>query len=237
MPDAPPSPFQPTRWSLIQRVQGGGADGARALGQLCAEYWFPLYGWARRSGMSAEDAEDAVQGFFCDVLRKNIFAKADAGKGRLRSLLLTAFRRYQHDQRDKAHAQQRAADRTVSFDAAAGEEWYQAEARPATPDAFYDRQWALTVLEQAMQRLGAEYEKRGKGADFARLRRYLTDTDDADYTADAEALGVGSGAVRVAVHRMRERFGHALREEVAGLLPEDGNVDGELTHLLAALEA
>jgi RNA polymerase sigma factor (sigma-70 family) len=236
MPVDRPSPFQPTRWSLIQRVQSGGVDGANALGELCEAYWFPLYGWARRSGMPAEDAEDVVQGFFCDVLRKEIFARADLTKGRLRTFLLTAFRRYQHDQRDKAAAQRRGAERLVSFDAVAGEEWYQAEAEAAaTPDAFYDRQWALTVLEQAMQRLGHEYTKRGKAADFERLRRYLTDTDDADYDADADALGVGAGTIRVAVHRMRERFGEALRTEVAGLLNEDGDVEGELTHLLAAL--
>ncbi len=237
MPDAPPSPFQPTRWSLIQRVQVGGDDGARALGELCEAYWLPLFGWARRSGASPQDAEDLVQGFFCDVVRKDIFSKADLAKGRLRTLLLTAFRRFQHDQWDKTITQRRASGPTVSFDAAAGEEWYQAEAGTATPDAFYDRQWALTVLEQAMQRLGAEYTKRGKGADFAQLRRYLTDTDDADYGADATALGVSAGAVRVAVHRMRERFGHALREEVAGLLKDGSDVDGELAHLLAALES
>jgi len=232
-----PSPFQLTRWSLIQRVRNGGADGARALEELCTAYWFPLYGWARRSGMASPDAEDLVQGFFCDVLRKELFAKADLTRGRLRTFLLTAFRRYQHDQYDKAAAQRRGADRLVSFDAAAGEEWYQEEgAAAATPDAFYDRQWALTVLEQAMQRLGGEYARRGKGADFARLRRYLTDTDDAGYDADAAALSLAPGAVRVAVHRLRERFGMALRTEVAGLLHDEGEVDGELSHLLAALE-
>lgn len=232
------SPFQPTRWSLIQRVQGGGAEATRALEELCEAYWFPLYGWARRSGMSPEDAEDVVQGFFCDVLRKELFAKADLTKGRLRTFLLTAFRRYRNDQYDKASAQRHGADLIVSFDAAAGEQWYQDEAESATtPDAFYDRQWALTLLEQAMQRLGEEYAKRGKGADFERLRRYLTDTGDADYSADAVVLNVSPGTVRVSVHRMRERFGQALRTEVASLLPENGDVDGELAHLLAALEA
>jgi DNA-directed RNA polymerase specialized sigma24 family protein len=238
MPADVPSPFQPTRWSLIQRVQGGGAEGAKALAELCEAYWFPLYGWARRSGMAAPDAEDVVQGFFCDVLRKEIFAKADLSKGRLRTLLLTAFRRYRNDQYDKAGAERRGADLTVSFDAAAGEEWYlEAASGGATPDAFYDRQWALTLLEQAMRRLGDEYTKRGKGGDFDRLRRYLTETEDADYDADAVALNVTAGTVRVAVSRMRERFGQALRAEVASLLPENGDVDGELTHLLAALEA
>lgn len=238
MPDDPPSPFQATRWSLIQRVRGGGAEAAVALEELCAAYWFPLYGWARRSGASPEDAEDVVQGFFCDVLRKELFAKADASKGRLRTFLLTIFRRYQNDVRDRAAAQRRGADRVVSFDAVAGEEWYQAEVgSAATPDAFYDRQWALTVLEQAMERLGHEYARRGKGADFARLRRYLTETGDADYAGDSAALGVTLNAVKVAVCRLRERFGHALREEVATLQDAAGDVDGELAHLLAALEA
>lgn len=238
MPVEHPSPFQPTRWSLIQKVQGGGADAAKALGELCEAYWFPLYGWARRSGMAAADAEDVVQGFFCDVLRKEIFAKADLSRGRLRTLLLIAFRRYRSDQYDKAGAERRGAGLTVSFDAVAGEEWYQNEAGTAVaPDAFYDRQWALTLLEQTMQRLGEEYARRGKSKDFERLRRYLTETEDADYDADAVALGVAAGSVRVAVSRMRERFGEALRAEVAGQLPEDGDVDGELTHLLAALEA
>ena len=235
-PDAP-SPFQQTRWSLIQRVQAGGEAAAVALGELCAAYWFPLYGWARRAGASPEDAEDLVQGFFSDVLRKHLFEKADAAKGRLRTFLLTAFRRYQRDAYEKSTAQQRGADRTVSFDAMAGEEWYRAEAGATTPDAFYDRQWALTVLEQAVTRLGGEYAKRGKAADFQQLRRYLTDTGDAGYESDAEALGIGAGAVKVAVHRLRERFRGALREEVASMQFENEDVDEELAHLLRALEA
>lgn len=231
------SPFQQTRWSLIQRAQAGGGDASVAIGELCMAYWMPLYGWARRSGASPEDAEDVVQGFFGDVLRKQLFQKADAAKGRLRTFLLTAFRRYQHDVWAKAHREQRAADRTVSFDALAGEEWYRAEANlAATPDAFYDRQWAVTVLDQAMQRLGSEYAKRGKGADFERLRRYLT-AEAADYDTDAAALGVSANAVKVAVHRLRERFRDALRAEVASMQDESENVDEELAHLLRALES
>ena len=238
MNNAQDSPFQQTRWSLIQRVQAGGDAAAVALGELCAAYWFPLYGWARRSGTSPEDAEDVVQGFFSDVLRKHLFEKADSAKGRLRTFLLTAFRRYQRDAYVKANAQQRGASRTVSFDAVAGEEWYRTEEpKAATPDAFYDRQWAMTVLEQAMLRLGKEYARRGKGADFERLRPYLTNAGDADYESDAEVLGTSASAVKVAVHRMRERFGDALREEVASMQGEGEDVDEELSYLLRALEA
>jgi RNA polymerase sigma-70 factor (ECF subfamily) len=232
------TPFLPTRWSLVHRVQAGGDEAFRALGELCQAYWFPLYGWARRSGSPPADAEDLVQGFFSDVVRKRLFERADEEKGRLRTFLLTAFRRYSRDMYVKATAQQRGGDHVISFDAMAGEESYLAEgSSAATPDAFYDRQWALTVLGLAIGRLEAEYTKRGKADDFERLRPYLTEAGDADYEQDAEALGMTSGAVRVAVHRLRDRFREALREEVASMQDETEDVDEELAHLLRALEA
>lgn len=232
------TPFHATRWSLVHRVQGGGDDGARALEELCAAYWFPLYGWARRSGVPPADAEDLVQGFFANVVRKQLFARADAAKGRLRTFLLTSFRHYQRDMHDRAVTERRGAERVVSFDMLASEEAYLAEGvTAATADAFFDRQWALTVLDRAVQRVAEEYAQRGKAADFAQLRRYLTEAAPADYDLDAQALRVSAGAVRVAVHRLRERFREALRREVASTQGESEDVDEELVHLLRALEA
>lgn len=211
--------------------------GERALEDLCAAYWFPLYSWARRFGVSPADAEDLVQGFFANVVRKKLFERADATKGRLRTFLLTSFRRYQRDMHDRAMAEQRGANRVMSFDALAGEEAYLAEGvSDAPPDAVYDRQWALAILDQAMKRVGEDYARRGKGADFDRLRRYLTEPEVVDHESDAAALGISVGAVRVAVHRLRDRFGEALRAEVASTQGEDEDVDEELAHLLRALE-
>ena len=219
------------------RVQGGGPPGAEALAELCTAYWFPLYGWARRSGVPAADAEDLVQGFFANVVRKRLFERANEAKGRLRTFLLTSFRHYRADVHDHVSAERRGADRVVSFDALAGEESYLAEGvSAATPDAFYDRQWALTVLEQAMRRVADDYARRNKGADYAQLQRYLTETGDADYESDAEALGISAGAVKVAVHRLRDRFREALREEVGSTQEDEENIDEELAHLLRALE-
>ena len=230
--------FHPTRWSLVHRVQSGGDDAAGALEELCREHWFPLYGWARRSGMSPADAEDGVQGFFGDVIRKELFSKADEAKGRLRTFLLTVFRRHLNDQRDRANAARRGADKVYSFDALAGEELYLAEAGVApTADAFFDRHWALTILDLTMNRLEAEYAKRGKRADFQQLRRYLTSEPEADFAGDGHALGLSEGAVRVAIHRLRARFGQALREEVASTQGAHDDVDAELAHLLRALES
>lgn len=230
------TPFHATRWSLVHRVQGGGDDGARALEELCAAYWFPLYGWARRSGVPPADAEDLVQGFFANVVRKQLFARADPAQGRLRTFLLTSFRNYQRDMHDRSMTERRGADRVVSFDVLAGEEAYLAQGvSAATADAFYDRHWALTVLDLAMKRVEEEYARRGKDADFAQLRRHLTAASETGYDEDSRALGVSPGAVRVAAHRMRERFREALRAEVASTQGEGEDIDEELSHLLRAL--
>jgi RNA polymerase sigma factor (sigma-70 family) len=230
------TPFLPTRWSLVHRAQGNDTDAEQALAELCETYWFPLYGWTRRSGSSPADAEDLVQSFFHQILRKQLFHNANAAKGRLRTFLLTAFRRHARDVYEKA--QHRGGVRLVSFDAMAGEEWYLADTNSSsTPDAFFDRQWALTVLDVVLTRLGSDYEKRGKAADFARLQKYLTNAVDPDYEADAEALGISSGAVKVAVHRLRERFREALRDEVASLQDDTQDIDEELLYLLSAMQA
>lgn len=230
--------FPQTRWTLVHRVQTGGKDAWGALEELCQCYWFPLYGWARRSGSSPADAEDAVQGFFSDVVRKRLFEKADSEKGRLRTFLLTAFRRYHRDIREKAAAIHRGGDRVVSFDALCGEEWYVAEAAHASSaDAFFDRQWALAVLERTMAQVESDYSRRGKGELFEQLHRYLTTEEEADYHRDGKILGLSVGAVKVAVHRLRDRFRQALRDEVASTQDENEDIEEELTHLLRALES
>ena len=228
--------FRPTRWSLVHSVRAGGEAAEDALEDLCQAYWFPLYGWARRSGASPADAEDLVQGFFGEVVEKGLFGRADARKGRLRTLLLTAFRRFSRDVAERAGAEKRGGNRLVSIDAIAGEEWYLAEAATtAAPEAFFDRQWAITLLEQAVRRLQLEYEARGKADVFTTLRPFLTEGGDAGYGEEAARLAMTVGSVKVAVHRMRERFREALREEVAGMQDDAEDVEEELAYLLRAL--
>lgn len=232
------APFQPTRWTLIQQVREGRDDADEALETLCTDYWKPLHGWAVRTGWTPADAEDLVQGFFADVLRKRLFERADAAKGRLRTFLLTAFRRYARDVRAKAAASFREADRAISFEVLGGEETdlSGADSSPAS-DAFYDRQWALLILERALDQIRDDYTKRGKAADFTQLQRYLTEPGEVDYEHDASILGLSANAVKVAVHRLRERFRTALREEVASAQGPEADVDEELTYLVRALES
>lgn len=229
------------------RARGEGEQARVALGELCAAYWFPLYAWARREGLPPADAEDAVQGFFAAVLEQKLFDRADAERGRLRSFLLVAFRRHLRDERVKAGAQRRGGGRVVSFDAVAAEEWFQSEpATSETPEHYFDRHWALTLLERALASVGEAYSRRGKETEFGALRPFLTaGGSSADYEAAGRAVGLGGGAFKVALHRLRERFREALRSEVretqAGVDGEDGEdgeggVDEEMGYLLRVLQ-
>lgn len=229
--------FQPTRWSIVLRARGEGASAERALGELCQTYWFPLYAFARRSGSSAADAEDHVQGFFAYVVRKDFFASADAQKGKLRTFLLTAFRRFRRDEFVKANAEKRGGGNVVSFDASEAENWYAEEEQEGeTPETMFDRQWALNVLDRAVEQLEQDAVKRGKSAEFEALRPYLTGVaTNADYEKIAEQLQGSANTIRVAVHRMRAKFSVALREVVRDTHFDDADVDEEMRHLLNVL--
>lgn len=237
MPDTQRARFKPTRWSLVLRARGQDPQARRALEELCHDYWFPLYAWCRRSGAGAADAEDYVQGFFVQLLAKGLFSTANPELGKLRTFLLTAFRRHVQDEQRKAHAQRRGGGKILSFDAAEAEAWYEAEHQPnESPDHMFDRQWALTVLERALSRLEARAIERGKVMEFEAMRPFLTQEGNAaDYDIAARTLDVTSNAFKVAVHRLRAQFREALRAAIADTQPQGGSVDEEMTYLLAVL--
>jgi RNA polymerase sigma-70 factor (ECF subfamily) len=229
--------FQPTRWSLVLRARGEGSAARRALGELCQAYWFPLYSWCRRGGLSPQDAEDMVQGFFLSVLEKQLFDLADASRGKLRTFLLTALKRHVRDEREKHHAIKRGGGKVVSFDALEAEQWYAvSHIDGETPEHEFDRRWALTVLENTVQRLQRESAGKGRGDSFAAMRPFLTAEGDADaYQAAAAPLGMSANTFKVAVHRLRGKFRDALRAEVAETQPDGADVDEEIRHLMQAL--
>lgn len=237
MPSHMPPAFQPTRWSLVIESQGEGEQARRALEELCTTYWFPLYAWSRRFGATPEDAEDYVQGFFVQVLNKKLFANANPTQGKLRTFLLTTFRRHVHDEQRKASTQKRGGAPVISFDASEAEAWYEIEKiEGESADHMFDRQWALTVLDQAVGSLEQHASTRGKAVEFAAMRPFLTvEGSRADYETVAQRLGMSSNAFKVAVHRLRTRFREALRSEVAETQPAGANVDEELQYLLQVL--
>jgi RNA polymerase sigma-70 factor (ECF subfamily) len=240
---APAMQFASTQWSLVLAARGdSSAAGAAALAGLCGTYWQLLYGYVRRRGYSVEDAQDLTQSYFSRLLEKRFLDQADSRRGRFRSFLLASLKNFMVNEWHREHAQKRGGDRfALSLD-----ERHRAEALYAagmvtmlTPEKQYERSWALAVLNRVTAQLAAEFTAAGKEAIFEGLKAFLTgDAGELKYSQAAAALGMGEGAARVAVYRMRGRFRDVLRAEIARTLadPEDsGAIEEELRFLLAAL--
>ena len=212
-----------------------------ALEKLCRAYWYPLYAYVRRCGRTKEDAEDLTQAFFARLLEKNFLDAAEQERGRFRSFLLVALKRFLANEWDRSRAQKRGGGQThVPLDTEFAERKFQTEfmAEEISPDRAYERRWALTLLEQTMARLRAEFEQSGKINEFEQLKIFLTaDKREIPYTTVADELKMNENALRVAVHRLRKRYRELFREEIAHTLAEGEDIDTELRYLLAVLSA
>jgi len=231
--------FTPTSWTLVRlAMDGSDAEAKRATEELCQLYWFPLYAFARHSNHAQADAEDLTQSFFANIFSKDLFRKADARRGKMRTFLLSSFRNWITDTQRLNHAAKRGGgEAMLSFDLLEAEEWYVDQMNDSeSADAMYDRQWALTILNAAVTRLAERWQSRNKDDEFQVLRPFLTDDADADaYTTAATELNSTPNAVRVAVHRLRQRFSEILQNEVRQSLSDDSDADDELRYLLSAL--
>jgi len=233
-----PGRFRTTHWSVVLTAGGDDPDARTALATLCTTYWYPLYAFARRRGQGPDDASDLVQGFLCDLLEKGWVKHADEQRGRFRGFLSTAFRRYAGRVHEKAHTQRRGGGITVlTFDAEEGESRYAREPQDdRTPEQVFDRRWALTIIDRALSKVRAQYVRRARGSDFEALAPHLDGTSPAPpYSETARQMQSTEGAVKVAVHRLRKRFGETLREEVGATVDTDQDVDAEIQELLTAL--
>lgn len=212
-----------------------------ALTTLCETYWLPIYAYFRRSGRSAHDAEDLTQGFFAWLLKHGALARADAGKGKLRTFLLTCARHFMGDERDRAMAAKRGGGAVLTtFDSALAETRYAAEiVDDLSPDRLFQRQWALAVLEQTLQLLEREYAVDGKAEVFAALRPFLGfgTAGEQSYEEIAATLKLPLGTVKNRVFRLRQRWRELIFEQVSMTLAEatDDEVKAELSELLVCV--
>ena len=224
-------------------MQAGGEDApraAQALEQLCRTYWYPLYAFIRRKGLSAHDAQDLTQAFFARFLEKNYVAQADRERGRFRTYLLAALTHFLSDEWRKGRRLKRGGGREIgSFDAASAEERYRSEPIDQLDAAkLYERRWVTTLFDTVLARMEEEFEDSGKGARFESLKDYLTASDSAlSYAQLALQLGLTEDAVKQAVHRMRRRYRELFREEIAQTVAGPGEVEDELKHIFAVLSA
>jgi RNA polymerase sigma factor (sigma-70 family) len=241
-PDPPnPSPalFVTTRWSVVLAAQDKSSPAsAAALETLCRAYWYPLYAQVRRQGHAPHDAQDLTQEFFARLLSKDYLQAADRQKGRLRTFLHLALKRFLANEWDRVRAQKRGGGQApVAFDTAVAEQRYRQEREDTLPpDRLYERQWALTLLEQAMARLRAEYSAAGKDAEFERLKSALTaERGTIPYGEIAKDLQMAEGAARVAAHRLRKRFRELFRATVADTVEHAAEVEDELRYVAGLL--
>ena len=232
-------PFATTRWSIVLAAgQVCSADSRQALVTLCETYWQPLYVYVRRRGYQADEAQDLVQEFFARLLEKESVAKADPGRGKFRSFLLSSLNHFLANEWRREQAQKRGGLQAIlSLDFQRGESSLAIEpADDTTPERVFERKWALTLLATALGKLQAEYEAGGKLLLFERLQPSLSGSDDTESYHDLAAeLGMTAGAVKVAVHRLRRRCRDILREEIAQTVSGPEEVDEELNDLFDAL--
>jgi RNA polymerase sigma-70 factor (ECF subfamily) len=231
--------FATTHWSLVlaarDRAEPGAAD---ALASLCALYWYPLYAYVRRSGRGADDAHDLTQEFFARLLEKDFLAAVDRGKGKFRSFLLAACKHFLANQRDRDRAGKRGRGRPIlSLDAADAEGRYRAEpADGLTAEKLFERRWALALLQQVMARLRGDFEAKDKGQVFDRLRGFLVgEKESGGHRQAAAELGLSEGAVKVLVHRLRQRYRELLHEEIGRTAGTPEEITDEVRDLFAAL--
>lgn len=229
--------FATTRWSVVLAARCDN-DGAREpLNALCSSYWYPLYAFVRRQGVSAEDAQDLTQEFFARLLSNAWLEDVELGRGRFRSWLVACMKHFLANEWDKARAQKRGGDLVfIELDAQTAESRYAIEpADGFSAEKLYDRRWALTLLERTLDRLEEEMTQSGRLKQFESLKFCLIGERGPSYATVATQLGLSEGAVKVTVHRMRERYRALIREEVAQTVESETEIESEMRLLLAAL--
>jgi RNA polymerase sigma-70 factor (ECF subfamily) len=238
-PSPGPGRFPTTHWSRIAEAIDLAAPEARdALTSLCNSYWYPLYLFIRRQRHPPDEASDLVQAYFARLLSGHVLEAADRTKGRFRTFLIADCTRFLSHERRRATAQKRGGGRQiVSIDAGQAEGRYLREpGHDLTPERLYQRAWALTLLDAVLARLRAEYDENGRGELFGRLKQVLSSGPDSiPYARIAADLQMTEGAIQVAVHRLRRRYGALLRDEIAATVSTQEDVEDEIRELFAAL--
>lgn len=225
--------FHTTRWTLVgEAACSGDVDAREAWGALFGIYWKPLYRYLRRTGKNEQDAEDLLQGFFAHLLEGDKLRLVDRERGRFRAFMLSALKNYTSNTWQREHCQKRGG-----FSPHLSLDWHDAETGlgiepedTRSPDRWFDREWAVALLDKVLDELEKEEPEFAKWKPFLSLSR-----DQLSYAEAAKEFGMSEGAARVAVHRLRKRYRQRVREEIAGTLADASMVDDEMRALFEAL--
>lgn len=235
------SPFMTTRWTRVVAAQGVSVEAREALSDLCAINYEPVLRFLEASGHSADEAQELAHGFFADVLQRHNLGGADPAKGRFRSYLLGALKHFLinrrlHDQRQKRGGGMAALPLEMESETHTQHGAVPAALRTETPEALFDRTWALAIIGRALTTLEQEATVTDSQERFQKLKPWLSTNAAAENQAETAAeLQMSEGALKVAIHRLRKRFREAVRQEVSQTLHDPRDLDSEMQHLIAAL--
>jgi len=241
MKDSPgPRHFATTHWSLVGAALSDETSQSRAreaLEELCRTYWFPLYAFVRSRGHPAIDAQDLTQAFFTQIIETSGLASADRKRGRFRSYLLGAMKHFLANEWNRSKTQKRGGHiQFIEWETLDPEGRYAGASKQSdNPEHLFDREWALETIAGALFTLRSEMEGTGKIAQFEALKGSLTGEEDSPRKEIAAKLGMSESAVKVAVHRLRQRFGKLLRNAIAETVSNESDLNEEMRYLVAVL--
>ncbi len=236
-----PAGFAPTRWTLVLRARGDSPAAQAALSELCEYYYAPVLTFIRHTDRDEDAARDLTQEFFARILARPGFDTVEPGRGRFRSFLLGAVKHFLANQYDRAQAAKRGGGQVlVSIEAGVSTntttELQIPDPAGQVPDTVFDREWALTLVERAINSLANEFATAGKGEQFDTLKLWLLGEVELISQADAaRRLGMTEGAAKVAIHRLRKRFRELVRAEIGQTVGDAAQVQEELRYLVEVL--
>lgn len=231
--------FDSTPWSEVLAAGDEHHENNRqSLERLCVLYWPPLHKYVRRKVRDEHLAQDLTQSFFERLLTGRSLRLADPARGRFRSFLIQAFEWHLSNEFREGRAIKRGGDvRILPLDFSSSG-FDLADDASLSAEQLFDREWALTVLHQTMNRLEEEQTNSERKPLFDVLKRYLTGGDQSGgYTEVCSTLGIHEAAARMAVSRLRTRYRELLREEIFKTVASSQDVDDEIRHLFLAISA
>jgi RNA polymerase sigma-70 factor (ECF subfamily) len=233
--------FSTTLWTVVLDAKNPDSPAASdALESLCRTYWYPLYVFIRRRGHGAFEAEDLTQAFFAHILEKGALKTVGRGKGKFRSFLLAALTNFLNNHYQKSRARKRGGRTFLeSWEALDAEERYRHEpVDDITPERLFERRWGFILVEQVLRQLREDYQAAGKLNVFEEIHPLLVGEVSGGAIGErAKRLGMTEGALKVALHRLRRRFGEILRNQIAATVASPNQVEEEIRYLFSIISS
>ena len=235
------SGFDTTNWTLIEALQDSQhAQHDHAMETMAQRYWPPVYAAVRRMGRDRDAAADLTQGFFADVvLARKLFDRAESEKGKLRTLLLTALKRYMIDQHRRETS--RGGNHKLSLTDLIHEDSFLIKETATSIEDVFERRWAVAIMEEAMDRCRQHFLSSDKARHWEAFDRFSL--QPATFGSAVPTLSVlaeelqfpSSVHVASALKVVRKRLRILLREVAAETAIDEEQQEAEYLRVVSLL--